>query len=169
MTRLDYEASCRRLHEMGFPDCDPPPPLPNRSPKPDDEGPLGVSFFRTSVGNDLSGLTLPRTFFGRSEIGGVSFRDTDLHESTLCWNDFIDVDFSNAVLRGADLRASLFERVTFAGADLRISSFLDCRFEGAAMKGATLTRAQGESLALSPQQRAEINWVDEGGDEPEGG
>jgi BTB/POZ domain-containing protein KCTD9 len=94
--RLDYEASCRHLHEMGFPDSDPAPPIPRCKLRYDDDEQLGITFFRTRVTDDLSGLTLPRTFFGRSEIKEASFRGTDLRESWLCWNDFIDVDFSEA-------------------------------------------------------------------------
>lgn len=172
--RLDYAASCRRLHEQGWPGFDPAPPLPARRPAADDEGPLGVEFFRTSVEGDLSGLTLPRAFVGRSEINGASFCGSDLHESTLCWNDFIDVDFSNSILGQSDLRASLFQRVNFRGAnldavDLRHATFESCSFEGASMRGATLTRAQREVLDLSDVQTAQINWVDDAGEEPEGG
>jgi len=68
-----------------------------------------VEFFRTRVSDDkFENLTLPRTFFGRSEIRDMSFRGTDLSESTLCWNDFIAVDFSDCDLSNGDLRASLF-------------------------------------------------------------
>jgi uncharacterized protein YjbI with pentapeptide repeats len=122
----------------------------------------------------LSGLTLPRTFFGRSEINGASFHDTDLRESNLCWNDFVDVDFSEAVLRSSDLRASLFERVSFVEADLgfadlRRSTFANCLFDRASMLGTTLTRRQGETLSLSSSQLSKISWVDDEGDEPDGG
>jgi uncharacterized protein YjbI with pentapeptide repeats len=172
--RLDYEASCRHLHEMGFPDCEPTPPIPQRKPRYDDDETLGITFFRTRVTDDLSGLTLPRTFFGRSEIKETSFRGTDLRESRLCWNDFIDVDFSEAILRDADLRASLFERVSFAGsdlglADLRQSTFTNCVFDRASMKGTILTRQQGKTLSLSASQLSEISWTDDEGEEPRGG
>jgi hypothetical protein len=70
--RLDYEASCRRLNVLGWADCEPTPPIPDHKPQCDDEEPLGVHFFRTRVEGDLSGLTLPRTFFGRSEIKDVN-------------------------------------------------------------------------------------------------
>jgi uncharacterized protein YjbI with pentapeptide repeats len=126
------------------------------------------------VAGDLSGLTLPRTFFGRSEIKGASFRGTDLRESRLCWNDFIDVDFSETILSDADLRASLFERVSFAGtdlrsADLRRSTFTNCVFDRASMKGTILTRRLGKTLSLSGSQLSEINWTDDDGEEPVGG
>jgi uncharacterized protein YjbI with pentapeptide repeats len=172
--RLSYEDSCRRL-QPAYLSLDDIPPLPDRLPQFDDD-PLGVSFFRTYVGDgdDFSNLTLPRTFFGRSEINKASFSDTDLAESNLCWNDFIDVDFSSSVLTRADLRASVFTRVRFASADLRdadlrLSSFEDCDFSEAIMDGTILTREQGATLMLSAGQREAIAWTDEDGPEPAGG
>lgn len=174
--RLDYEASCRRLQQLGLIDPGPIPPKPDRMPRYDDDEPLGVSFFRTIVGDgaDLSNLTLPRTFFGRSEISNVHFRNSELTESSLCWNDFIDVDFTDAVLVCSDLRASIYIRVNFTRADLsdcdlRLSNFDDCRFMDARMAGAVLTRQQGRSLPLSSKQRASISWAGEDGPEPGGG
>jgi uncharacterized protein YjbI with pentapeptide repeats len=123
---------------------------------------------------DLSNLTLPRTFFGRSELNGTVLRNTDLTESNLCWNDFNNVDFSYAVLTGADLRASNFEGVNFTAAnleraDMRRSSFKNCRFDNAVLKGAVLTHAQGKKLSLSEAQRASISWATDDGPEPDGG
>jgi len=81
---------------------------------------LGIQFFRTYVEDaDLSNLTMPGTFFGRSEITRSSFRNTDLRSSTLCWNDFVAVDFSDACLADCDLRASTFDGCTFERADQR--------------------------------------------------
>jgi len=159
---------------VGLADCDPAPPIPDHKPRYDDDEPLGVNFFRTRIEGDLSGLTLPRTFFGHSEISRSSFHGTDLRESNLCWNDLVDVDFSQAVLSESDLRASLFERVSFAeadlgSADLRRSTFANCLFDRACMKGTILTRQQAETLSLSASQRSEINWIDSEGDEPDGG
>src|SRR4051812_4064592 len=106
-TRLSYEESCRFLqrhnHLGGV-----IPPLADHRPRYDESASIGVRFFRTWVGigrpfglqpsrpeddvevpeHALDNLTLPCTFFGRSEIGPVSFQNTDLSESTLCWNDF---------------------------------------------------------------------------------
>ena len=151
-------------------------PLPPRRPRYDDAGPLGVNFFRTFLEGpkDLSNLTLPRTFFGRSEIRDISFQGSDLRESTLCWNDFISVDFGEANLSNSDLRSSVYESVRFAGTtldgtDLRRSSFSGCTFESASMRGTILTRAQGSRMDLSAEQRDEIDWQDEDGDEPGGG
>ncbi|NOT41190.1 MAG: pentapeptide repeat-containing protein [Alphaproteobacteria bacterium] len=148
--------------------------MPDRRPQYDDEEHLGISFFRRSVVGDLSNLTLPRTFFGRSEIRDTRFRNTDLRESNFCWNDFVGIDFSHAVLRDCDLRASMFERVSFveadlASADLRRSRFTNCRFDRASMEGAVLTREQGKTIALSAAQIAAVKWVDNEGEEPEGG
>jgi hypothetical protein len=55
--------------------------MPDRIPRYDDGQPWGVNFFRTMLSeNDLSNLTLPRTYFGRLQISNVSFRDTDFTE-----------------------------------------------------------------------------------------
>src|SRR5262249_14240677 len=112
--------------------------------------------------------------FGRSEIGHISFKNTDLSESTLCWNDFIEVDFTDADLSGGDLRASIFRRASFVRAnlrtaDLRRSTFEACDFTGADMAGAKLTRKQGEGIHLSDEQRKVIDWQEIDGDEPLGG
>lgn len=172
--RQSYADSCKRLDEAGL--LDVPgvvPVLPDRMPRHDDEE-FGVSFFRTEVRDeDLSNLTLPRTFFGRSEIVGVSFHNTDLSESNLCWNDFEAVDFSTASLAGCDARSSAFVRTDFrgadlGGADLRRSAFEDCRFEGARMDGVLLTRGQIPPAALSKIQASVIRWSAEG-PEPDGG
>jgi uncharacterized protein YjbI with pentapeptide repeats len=173
-TRLSYEDSCKRLQPEIL-DAGVIPPAPGGVPRYDDESP-GVSIFRMLLGADmdLSNLTLPRTFFGRSELSGTSFRNTDLTESNLCWNDFINVDFTGAVLSGADLRASNFEKVNFKGAnlqgaDMRRSSFTNCLFEHAVLDGAVLTNAQGKKMPLSGAQRLTISWTDDDGPEPDGG
>ena len=173
--RLSYEESCRRLQKDYLGDG-PVPPLRDRMPRPDDEEPLGVSFFRTFVGegDDLSNLFLPHTFFGRSEINNALFRNTDFTESNLCWNDFTDVDFTDAVLAGSDMGASLFQRVQFVRTDLRLvdlrrSTFQGCTFDGAPMAGAILTRNQKAGMGLSKGQIDEIAWTDDEGGEPDGG
>lgn len=176
--RLSYEESCRVLQRVGYPDAGADgaiPPMPDHLPQCDDEEPLGVSFFRTFVGEgDLENLTLPRTFFGRSEVGPLSFKNTDLSESNLCWNDFNEVSFEDADLSGSDLRASLYNSVKFVrtnlqNADLRLSTFDSCDFTGAEMKGAKLTREQGSVLGLSDEQRNVIDWQESDGEEPPGG
>jgi len=157
------------------------PPMPARMPTIQDDEPLGVSFFRTFVGEDepgstedISGMTLPRTFFGRTEVQQVSFENTNFSESVLCWCNFTEVDFTKTNLSGADLRASVFRRVLFvqsdlSGADLRQSLYENCAFTDAVMHGAKLTREQADGLELSEQQRTEIDWQKEDGDEPDGG
>jgi uncharacterized protein YjbI with pentapeptide repeats len=174
--RLTYESSCGRLRELGLLADDDHAPMPKRLPRYDDAEPLGVNVFRTRLAGplDLSDLSLPRTFFGRSEINGVSFRNSDLHESNLCWNDLVEVDFTEADLRHSDMRSSLFNGVRFVAAnlenaDLRRSSFVDCIFEGAIMRGTALTHQQAERLRLSKTQRDEIAWHEDDGPEPEGG
>ena len=138
--------------------------MPDRIPRFDDETPLGVNFFRTCLEEcELANLTLPRTFFGRSEIREVSFANTDLAESNLCWNDFTNVDFTDAVLTASDLRASLFDHVIFTRAnlrncDLRHSEFIGCDFDEAAMHGVKMTPIQAQSLQLSATQRQNMDW-----------
>jgi len=171
--RLSYEESCARLRELQLLGPDEFPPLPTRMPAHDDEEPLGVNFFRTALEDvDLSGLTLPRTFLGRSELRGVRFDNTDLSESNLCWNDLVSVVFDSADLSRADLRASSFFRVSFRGADLRgadfrRSSFEYCIFTDAAMDGALAPR--DPQFILSPAQAAAVTWIDDEGPEPDGG
>jgi uncharacterized protein YjbI with pentapeptide repeats len=122
----------------------------------------------------LERLTLPRTYFSRSEIRNVSFRDTDLSESTANWNDFIDVDFSLANLSHCDLRGSVYERVRFTSAllhaaDLRHCSFTDCDFSGADTTGLKLTEETAVSRRLSPEQLGVIDVQLDNGPEPDGG
>ena len=171
--RLSYEASCQRLIPTYLESI---PPNPIRQPRFDDEGSLGVSFFRTFIGEgeDLSNLTLPRTFFGKSELNSVSFRNTDLSESNFCWNDFVNVDFSSSTLTDSDMRASVFENVSFAdadlsGSDLRHSSFEGCDFVGATMSGTLLARSQRKALYLSKEQHRKVRWCWTNGPEPGGG
>src|SRR3954470_12120089 len=118
-TRRSYEQSCLELQQSGWLRAGSLPPLPSKRPAYDDEEPLGVEFFRTQVSDaKFENLTLPRTFFGRSEIKNVSFAGTDLSESTLCWNDFVLVDFSGCDLSRGDLRAALFNSVKFCESSL---------------------------------------------------
>jgi BTB/POZ domain-containing protein KCTD9 len=196
-TRLSYEDSCRLLMRLGYlyqgDYSGKLPVLPDRRPQSGDDLPHGVRFFRTWVGSgrpfrlqtppdfesdnkqdDLENLTLPRTFFGRSEISRISFKNTDLSESTLCWNDFIEVNFTDADLSACDLRASLYVRSVFVraylrDADLRRSTFKECDFTDADLRGAKLTRAQGGGLPLSENQKQTIDWLESSGEEPPGG
>jgi uncharacterized protein YjbI with pentapeptide repeats len=148
--RRTYEESVRELERQGWVERGQAPTAPpTRRPCFDDEA-LGIQFFRTSVEDaDLSNLTMPGTFFGRSQIVRTRFRDTDLRNSTLCWTDFIDVDFSGACLASCDLRASTFDGCTFARADLR---------------GAVVGSAQ--EIDLSEEQWQTVVASDE---EPDGG
>lgn len=174
--RLSYDLSCARLCDLGLVSPGERLSLPDRLPRYDDELPLGFSIFRTRLADsvDLSDLSLPRSFFQRSEINRASFRNTDLHESNLCWNDFLGTDFTDADLNHSDMRSSLFQEVVFVnanleGADLRLSSFIDCDFEGANMRRAALTRDQCHTMHLSETQKLDIDWREDSGPEPDGG
>ncbi len=172
--RLSYEVSCARLRDLGLLGRDEVPPMPARMPAYDDEEPLGVNVFRTElVRVDLSGLTLPRTYIGRSRLDVVQFHNTDLSESNLCWNDFAHVEFDGADRTRADLRASSFFRVSFRGAELRgadfrRSSFEYCAFTNALMDGVSAPR--DPQFIISPAQQAVVTWFDpDEGPEPDGG
>jgi uncharacterized protein YjbI with pentapeptide repeats len=148
-----------------------------------DEEPLGLSCFRSGLEDaDRSHLTMPRTFFGRSWLVRVSFADTDLSESCMCWNDFDDCDFTGADLSGCDMRASKFTGCKFVGAvlrgaDLRRSYFKDCEFTGADLTGAVAeggilyTRSGYTGVAdfLTKKQQAVMTWTPDEGPEPPGG
>ena len=110
--RLLPHLSYARLCDLGLLDPNELSSPPERMPRHDDEGPLGFSVFRQRLDDnlDLSDLSLPRTFFGRSEINRVCFRNTELRESNLCWNDFLGTDFTDADLARSDMRSSIFER-----------------------------------------------------------
>jgi BTB/POZ domain-containing protein KCTD9 len=172
--RQNYHESCRRLLQEGWLEGGEIPPMPAQRPRHDDPEPLGVSFFRTRVEGDFSHMTLSRTFFGRSEVAEASFRNTDLAESTLCWNDFVNVDFSDGSLRGSDLRAAMFNSVSFVrcdlrDADLRRSTFKNCDFTDADMHGTTLTRRQAAGLGLSSRQLEIVEIRSNDGEQPGGG
>lgn len=154
------------------------PHVAARMPSIDDDAPVNITFFRTGWReSDLSELTLPRMFFGRSSFERVNFGGTDLSDSRMCWNEFIGCDFSNADLRRCDMRATVFRECAFrdadlSGADVRRSSFEACIFEGAKFAGTIAhKRSAAEDLVplLSKTQRAEIRWVHDLGDEPPGG
>jgi uncharacterized protein YjbI with pentapeptide repeats len=153
------------------------PFVPPAMPSCDDEE-LGYSFFRSGADDaDLSNLSLPRTYFGRSLLRRVSFANTDLCESRMCWNDFEACDFSGADLSGCDMRASSFKGCKFAGAvlrgaDLRRSWFEDCNFAGAELAGAVAEDADFQGCVqdyLTDEQQAVISWSEGEGPEPPGG
>lgn len=146
-------------------------------PSHDDEE-LGFSFFRTREEDaDYSNLSLPRTYFGRSLLQRVSFANTDLSESRMCWNDFEECDFSRSDLSESDMRASNFKRCKFMGsvlrgADLRWSSFDDCDFTGADLTGAVAEKADFQGCVqdfLTDEQQAVMAWSEDAGPKPPGG
>jgi uncharacterized protein YjbI with pentapeptide repeats len=173
--RLTYEQSCKVLQEFTLIERGTIPPIPAKAPQYDDEEPLGINFFRTVLENiSLNNATLPRTYFSRSEIRKVTFRNSDFSESTVCWNNFIDVDFTEANLANCDLRASIFIKVNWNKAnlentDLRHSDFEQCNFYAAKMKNAKLTKDKANSIGLSKEQRQQIDWQADEGEEPAGG
>lgn len=123
-------------------------------------------------------LTLPRTYFARSSLERVDFRNTDLSGSRICWNDFDSCDFRCADLSGCDLRASTFTACFFSeadlrGADLRRSLFKGCDFEGADLTGAIIDDMSAEPSGffgrLNDDQRSGVRMVDGPGPEPDGG
>jgi uncharacterized protein YjbI with pentapeptide repeats len=107
-----------------------------------EEDPVDIMFFRSGYRDAvLADLTLPRRHINRSDFQRVSFRNTDLNQSFMCWNDFIDCDFTDADLTCCDMRASIFRNCSFVrcklvGADLRRSTFENCDFTGADVTGA---------------------------------
>ena len=116
---------------------------------------------------------MQRSYFGRSEVRGCRFNNTDLSESNMCWNDFIDVDFTGADMLGSDMRASLFKDVKFTGTnlaytDLRGSDFDGCDFSLADMNGAKLVQGMAGPLGLSYDQVQQVDWQDSDGEEPAG-
>jgi hypothetical protein len=180
--RRSLEESWKHLKEQGYKmplTADQKPLVPSRMPRYDDEAPLGFSFFRTGLEDeDVSNVTIPRVFFGRSSLERVAFRNTDLSESCMCWNDFIDCDFSRADLSRCDMRSSIFRRCRFVGAvlskaDLRRSTFEGCDFTGATLKGAKADEVYGEEYELedrlSEKQRKSMKWAEDPGPEPDGG
>jgi uncharacterized protein YjbI with pentapeptide repeats len=152
------------------------PFIADQMPNYDDEE-LCFSYFRYQLEDaDNSNLTLPRTFFGRSWFVRVSFENTDLSESRMCWNDFDECDFSGADLSACDMRASNFRGCRFVsavlrGADLRRSSFHACDFTGAELAGALAGDEDDAGQVhdcLSPEQQDVVVVMDKG-PEPPGG
>jgi uncharacterized protein YjbI with pentapeptide repeats len=145
-------------------------------PSFDDDEPLGYSFFRGLWEDaDFSNFTIPRTYFGRSGFTGVTFANTNLSESRMCWNDFIACDFSGADLSRCDLRASTFERCRFVGAvladaDLRQAAFDGCDFTGAILDGAIAGDGNHELCkSVSDPQHDSMQWRADPGPSPPGG
>jgi len=152
-------------------------------PSYDDEAPLGLGYFKSGLEDaDRSGLTMPRTFFGRSGFYRVRFMDSDLSESRMCWNDFEHCDFSGADLSRCDMRAARFTGCKFVGAilrgvDLHRSYFKDCDFTGADLTGAvaedgilyTDSDHTGVADFLTKKQQAVMTWTPDEGPEPPGG
>src|SRR5262249_16828014 len=172
--RRPLEETWRHLRKEGVDLRRGRPFVPDRMPSHDDDPPFGVSFFKESWEDaDFSGLTMPRTFFGRSAFPPVSFRGSDLVESRMCWNDFVDCDFAGADLSGCDMRATRFKGCDFSaavlrGADLRGLVWEDCVFTGADLTGA-VSDDDSYTDAFSDEQHESIVWHDDPGPEAPGG
>ncbi len=170
--RQEYEDSCLVLQEQGLLAEGEVPPCPDQRPSHADEEPLGVSFFRTQLdAAELEDLTLPRTFFGNSQLKTISFQNSDLSESTLTECDLNTVDFSDADLSDSVLCGSRFKKVTFArsdlrGADLRDAEFENCDFADANLQGTKLTAEQcrkrlfgkKRQVRLTAEQLEQVDW-----------
>jgi uncharacterized protein YjbI with pentapeptide repeats len=180
--RRSLEETWQHLESQGekMPrDSDGRPFVPPQMPNYEDKEPLGFSFFgRGGQVDNYSNLTLPRTYFGHSTLTRLSFSNTDLSGSRMCWNDFVGCDFSSADLSRCDMRASLFKGCKFAGAvlsgaDLRRSFFEDCNFTGAELGGAVaedVLYANGcVQDFLTKEQQAVMAWSPDAGPEPPGG
>jgi uncharacterized protein YjbI with pentapeptide repeats len=169
--RKSYAASFEELSEAVELVGEPRPEV-LRPPRHDDRD-VGPTIFRYAVSSvDLFDLTLPGLFVGRSELRHVSFTGSDLHNSTLNWNDVQACDFSGCDLSGSDLRGCSFESCSFASADLaradlRHSAFSDCDFRDAKLDGVILSGDQGRALGLAEDQSRRVAWTDEP-DEPQG-
>jgi uncharacterized protein (TIGR02996 family) len=184
--RKSLEETWRHLEAQGeeMPrDADGRPFVPPQMPSYDDEAPLGLGYFKSGLEDaDRSGLTMPRTFFGRSGFCRMRFMDSDLSDSRMCWNDFDDCDFSGANLSRCDMRAANYTGCKFVGAilrgvDLHRTYFKDCDFTGADLTGAVAengilyTRSGHTSVAdlLTKKQQAVMTWTPDEVLEPPGG
>lgn len=190
--RLGFRESCQLLLSEGealgnlalFGDWDGKSEIafPKTTPHPEDEEPVGVRFFHMNFGSVdpdeeemlLEQLSLPRTFINRCEINGVSFQNTDLSESFICWNDLLNVNLANVDLHNSDMRSNYFRNVTFkesnlTNADLRRATFENCDFANAIMTDCKLDLVYVSFLDLSPEQRKQIDWCSDPGEEPPGG
>jgi uncharacterized protein (TIGR02996 family) len=178
--RKSVEETWRHLEKLGYTmprDAEDRPLVPLSMPNYDDDDPR-FSYFRTRLKDeDRSDLSLPRTYFGRSWFIRVSFAETDLSESRMCWNDFDGCDFSGADMSRCDMRASIFRRCKLVGAilrgaDVRRSTFKDCDFAGAELSGTMAENADFQGCVfdfLTREQQAVMVLTEDEGPEPPGG
>ena len=140
-----------------------------------DEDPLGPTLFRMRLEDcAVERMTLPGLYVCRSDLRRVSFTGSDLHLSTLCWNDFRGCWFDACDLQDTDFRASWFIRCQFSNSDLsdcdlRRATFDDCDFTNTVLRNARASRSQRALLPLNDEQVAAMKWDDEPGPEPPGG
>jgi uncharacterized protein YjbI with pentapeptide repeats len=146
------------------------PPFPDHHAGIAREGDLvDITFFRGlwdwDDDGDFSNLTLPRRFMNRTTFRRMSFVNTDLNQSFMCWNDFIECDFTDADLTCCDMRESIFRNCKFVrcrliGADLQRSSFAGCDFTGADLTGARVDDCTTDTLEVSEEQDAWLEYTD---------
>jgi uncharacterized protein YjbI with pentapeptide repeats len=171
--RRSFAESWKYLRRKKWLDAKGPPLLIDHHAGYEREGdPVDIAFFRSGWEDaDFSNLTMPRRYINRSTLERVSFRNTDLNQSFMCWNDFIECDFTDADLSCADMRASLFTNCSFVrcklvGADLRRSGFEDCDFTSADLRGAVIDT--DTDIDLTDELTLILDITDEG-PEPKGG
>jgi uncharacterized protein YjbI with pentapeptide repeats len=134
-----------------------------------------ITFFRVGYRRaDLSNLTIPRRKMYRSSFERVSFVNSDLNQSFMCWNDFIDCDFTDADLTCCDMRSSIFRNCKFIrcrliGANLQRSTFEECDFTDADLTGAWVDDYSADSLDLPAEQCNQYGNWDWVGRMPKGG
>lgn len=129
--RQAYHPTCQRPQQLGFLDPGEIPPLPCRMSSTSDSGPLGLRSFRTRASEvKLDHLSLPRTFFVHSEIANVLFREADLSESCLCWNDFSKCDLTARTCRRAACEHPTSPRADSQGPTSKARTFADRAFGG---------------------------------------
>jgi hypothetical protein len=105
MKPSSYDESLARFTGITGHDAKAKPHVTSR-PRSDNEDP-GPSLFRTlPEDGSRERMTLSGLFVGRSELSRVAFTASDLHLSTICWNDFTQYWFDRC-----DLADSCFPRL----------------------------------------------------------
>jgi len=150
------------------------PKLPTKRPQAGKPGFGSIELYKNGWEDaDMSGLTIPRCFFARSLLKQVTFHNTDLNESWLCWNNFEYCNFSEARLARCDMRCSYwlnccFDGTDLTGADLRGSDFVNCTFEGTVFKDTLVLPGDKLIAALSEGQKTGIVLKRQGGQPHDG-
>ncbi len=150
------------------------PKLPTKPPQAGTPGFGSIEMYKNGwEDGDMSNLTVPRCFFARSLLERVSFLNTELTESWLCWDNFEGCDFWKSVLTRCDMRCSYwkncrFDKADLTGADLRGSNFENCTLEGATFKDTLVLPGDVLLAQLSEAQKAGIVLKRQGGQPHDG-